>query len=614
MKTMTVRDNLRIIESLKNLRFRDNLSNTFKPQLNYNEMTFIPFLRNNKANQVADKKLTINDAINKVVGFVKIIQNTDLNSLKTDFQVNSYISSIAINIYENKNINKHTSAQDDINGAWLDFYCYGQGEDFKKDPNIVNKFEEQREIINQIAKDLDTKHDDINRFLLFYYTLSEQLTVSLLHEDDRKYVIDSINKYAEQIPDITVLTSLHEQYNDLNASFLKNIKETLVEINPDTFVSKADAFIAKELQHQANNSVENFLATKLLSVELRAVIEYTAAQKIEKAFLFDDNSIAYKRDNQYHTIKDNESLAEFINDVHHDGLAFILRKKPKTIKFFQTKMKEDSDYSNAINAASSFLEHSQILKQYNFDLNSFADKGFEMIDDTINNLVYKNKIKQFAYSILSAKYKHHFNEETEPYFKDLFDNDVTTSQLQTFVGKKIAALKSNEDVIKMINGLLDHFNGFTPQALNKQLKDLGISKIYDKDNVVTFEVTDYEQCKALGSTSWCIVRDEHYFDQYVTETNNLQYMIYDFNKLSTDIESMVGFTVDDTGNIYAEHWKNDDDISNYNKKDNIIAIQTETIYKNQKRHSLSDQTIANMENVLNVKDIKNTKPLKMRIS
>ena len=611
---MTVIDNLRIIESLKNLRFRDNLSNTLGARLNYNEMTFIPFLRNHKANQVAEKIPSINDAINKVASFVKIIQETDLNSFKTDFQVNLYISSIAINVYENKNINKHTSLQNDINGAWLDFYCYGQGKDFKKDPNIVNKFEEQRELINQISKELDTKHNDLNRFLLFYYTLSEQLIVSLLHEEDRKYIIDSINKYAEKIPDIKELTSLHDQYNDLNASFLKDIKETLITINPDTFVTKADAFIAKELEHQENNSVENFLATKLLSVDLRAVVEYTASQKIEKAFLFDDNSIVYRRDNQYHTIKDNDGLAEFTNAIHHDGLAFLLRKKPKTIKFFQTKMQEDADHSNAIKAASSFLEHSQILKQYNFDLNSFADKGFETIDDTINNLVYKNKIKQFAYSILSAKYKHHFNEETEPYFQDLFDNDVTTSQLQTFVGKKIAALKSNEDVIKMINGLLDHFNGFTPQALNKQLQDLGISKIYDKDNVVTFEVTNYEQCKALGSTSWCIVRDEHYFDQYVTDTNNLQYMIYDFNKLSTDIESMVGFTVDETGNIYAEHWKNDDAISNYNKADNIVSIQTETIYKNQKRHSLSDETITNMENILNVKDIKNTKPLKMRMA
>ena len=195
---MTVIDNLRIIESLKNLRFRDNLSNTLGARLNYNEMTFIPFLRNHKANQVAEKIPSINDAINKVASFVKIIQETDLNSFKTDFQVNLYISSIAINVYENKNINKHTSLQNDINGAWLDFYCYGQGKDFKKDPNIVNKFEEQRELINQISKELDTKHNDLNRFLLFYYTLSEQLIVSLLHEEDRKYIIDSINKYAEK--------------------------------------------------------------------------------------------------------------------------------------------------------------------------------------------------------------------------------------------------------------------------------------------------------------------------------------------------------------------------------------------------------------------------------
>lgn len=613
---MTLRDNLRTIALLKHLRFTDTVrDNTFgNTYLNYNEMTFIPFLHNNKANRVVNKGPSIKDSIDKVAGFIKTIQETDLNSLTTPFEVNKYSSSIAININDNKNISLHTSLQAEINGAWIDFYCYGQDKSVKKDPSAINKFEDQRELINQVAKDLDAKHNEFNRFLLFYYTLSEQLPKSMLHEEDRLYVVASINKYAEQMPDIKELSSLYEQYNDLNAALLKDIKENLIALNPDTFVTKADAFIAKELQHQANNSVENFLATKLFSDQLLATVEFTAAQKIDKAFVFDDNSIAYKRNNQYHTIKDNDGLTAFISDIHHEGLAFMLRKKPKTISFFQNKLKEDSEYGNSIKAATSFLEHSQILKQYNFDLNNFTDKSFELLDDTINNLVYKNKIKQFAYSILSAKYKHYFNEETEPYFKALFDNDVTTSQLQTFVGKKLAALNSNEDVISMLNGILNHVDGFTQEALTEKLAAWGIEKIHDNNNVVTFEVTDYEQCKALGTSSWCIVRDEDYFDQYVTDRKNNQYLIYDFNKLSTDIESMVGFTVDNTGNIYAEHWKDDSSIGHYNKADSLVAIQTDTIYKNQNRHTLSEETIADMEDILGIKDVKQTKHLKMRFA
>lgn len=610
---MNIKDGLKIIESLKNIVYYESLHGENDVRLDYNEMTFIPYLSRNKANKFIRNKNALKDTVDKIAGFVSIIRDTDLNTLTTLPDFVNFSAHFSKRLFDYDNISELLKTQADFNGAWIDFYAYGLKND-TKNPNIINKIEDQREHINHVGQELDKKYKELNNFLLFHYTLLQQLPKSLLHEEDRLYVVKSINTYTEQMPPVKELISLQQEYQDLNKQFLVDIKQHIVDIAPDTFISKADAFISKEHEHQTNNTVENFLNAKILSEDVKVALEFTAAQKIEKVFLFDDKSIAYKTNNQYHTIKDSTTVATFIKDLHHESLSFILRKKPKTIGFFQNKLKEDSQYANAIKAATSFVEHSQVLKQYNFDLNTLKDKGFEMIDDTINNLVYKNKIKQFAFSILSAKYKHHFNDQTEPYFKDLFDNDVTTSQLQTFVGKKIAALKSNEDVIKMINGMLDHFNGFTQEALTEKLQSLGIKKIHDANNAVSFEVTTYEQCKALGTTSWCIVRDEDYFNQYVHNKGNRQYIIYDFNKLSTNIESMIGFTVEQNGDIYAEHWKNDDSISRYNKADTLTNIQTNTIYNNQSRHSLSEGTIVDMEDILNIKDVKKNKPLKMRVA
>lgn len=610
---MSLRENLKTIEMLNYLSTRIDNSSRERVVLNYNEMTFIPYLNSHIANRDIEKTRSIEEVVHIIGDVVNLIKNTDLHTFTDGATLEQFSRKFTRQRFKTDNLDRQTGIQNELNGAWLDFYSYGLHSS-KKTPSIINALESKRELISDTGNQLIDKYNELVDFFTAHHLLIEQLPKSLLHEEDKNYVIDYLNNHVERMPDVEQLLSIFDTYKTLNDNFLTDIKQHIIDIEPNTFVTQADAFIAKELEQQKDNSVENFLSTKLLSDNLNARLEFTAAQHIEKAYLFSDNSIAYKMDNQYHTIKDSESLLSFTNDLYISSLSYTLRKKPKIIPFFMNKLKEDKNLSNAVKAAISFIENAQVLKQYNFDLNTFSDKSFEIIDDNINRIVKKNKIKQFANSILSAKYKHHFNDETEPYFKELYDNDVTTSQLQTFVGKKLAALESNEDVIKMINGMLDHFNGFTSEALTEKLNTMGIKKLHDKDNVVVFEVVEYEHCKALGSTSWCIVRDEDYFNQYAKDANNRQYIMYDFNKTSTDIESMVGFTVEGNGEIYAEHWKDDSSVSHYNKSESLILIQTNTVYQNQTRHTLIDQQLINMEELLNIKDTKNTKPLKMRVA
>ena len=586
-------------------------SNNF---LHYNEMTFIPELRRSNANREL-KIPSIEDTINKLSGYVETITSTDISSLNTEFDVDLYASKVSPNDMEKKNITLMTDLQDEVNRTWFDFYTSKMLKANTFDDDALDSLNEQLNSIRDLSLKLEQQHVEVNRFLMFNYTLTDQLGISLMHPDDKAYVVKSMNDYIQHsTPDLQVLKTAYTAYNEANQSFFNYIKAEITKIDSSVFVTNADLCIENLKKNNDTTPIESFLIEKMLTdASVLSSIDFTAAQKIGKVVLFDDSSIAYKKNGQYHTFKDTQSLKTFISDIHHDALAYLLRKKPKTISFFQDKLREDSSYNNSITATLSFLEHHQVLKQYNVDLSAWSDKTFESIDDDINHVVNKNKIKQFAFSILSAKYKHLFNDITEPHFKALYDNDVSTAQLQTFVGKKLAALNSNEDAVSMLRGILNHFDGFTPEALSEKLEALGINKIHDDKGVVTFEVNTYQQCEALGSTSWCIVRDQEYYDQYVTDRRNIQYIMYDFNKASTDIHSMIGFTVESSGSVYAEHLKNDDSISSYNKSKELEYIQTHTIYNNKKRHKMTEEKLFALEETLNFTDVeKSIKPLKMR--
>lgn len=613
--SMNLKESLRAIEKATNRVVDTGWDSVYGERLNYNEMYFIPHLKNNKANRKMAQIPLLDDTITKLSNYVETIKNTDIHSFTTVSEINMYGSKVYPNEMEKQNITRRTSLDYELNQAWLGFYSAEMSGSHSFDEDVSEDLEDQIIAINKMAEELEKHHLNIHKFLVFNYTVTNQLSISFQHEKDRAYVAESaINYINNNLPDIESFKSLHAEYVAANAKFLTDVKAEIVKINPDTFITNADLFISTLAKNTGTNAVEGFLIEKMLTDDaVITSIDFTAGQDINKAILFDDASIAYKKNGQYHTFKDNQSLENFMYTLNNSALSYILRKKPKTIPFFKEKLIDDNNYNNAITAAISFVDHYTVLKQYNYDLNTFKDKSFEAIDDEINHLVNKNKIKQYAFSILSAKYKHLFNDETEPYFKALFDNNVTTSQLQTFVGKKLAAMNSNEDVIMMLNGIHNHFDGFTQEALSLKLESFGIKKIHDHDNVVTFAVANYVQCEALGSTSWCIVRDQEYYDQYVSSRRNIQYMMYDFNKPSTDINSMIGFTVERSGAIYAEHLKNDDAIHSYSKDERLTHIQTNTIYQNRQNHKLSEETLFSMEETLGVQDfVKNHKPLKMR--
>ena len=191
-------------------------SNNF---LHYNEMTFIPELRRNNANREL-KIPSIEDTINKLSGYVETITSTDISSLNTEFDVDLYASKVSPNDMEKKNITLMTDLQDEVNMTWFDFYVSKMSKANIFDDDVLDSLNEQLNAIKDLSIKLEQQHVEVNRFLMFNYTLTNQLGISLMHPDDKAYVVKSMNDYIQHsTPDLQGLETAYTAYNEANQSF-----------------------------------------------------------------------------------------------------------------------------------------------------------------------------------------------------------------------------------------------------------------------------------------------------------------------------------------------------------------------------------------------------------
>lgn len=317
-----------------------------------------------------------------------------------------------------------------------------------------------------------------------------------------------------------------------------------------------------------------------------AKLEFTAGQDISGMILFADKSVCYREKNGKYLVSQSHSeVRRKINDLYFSSVDYLLRKKPKIAKSFQDKMIErEGTPVTIINTINRFLENEPLVKNYlkqdyeGFLKELMTNKSVEVFDDKFTDIANKQKFQLFAFSIASNKYRHLYDDESMKVLKNIYDNNKDPEQLQTYVGKKIAAFKTPEDFNKHLNKYFSKINGFDQDAILEDVEKHGAILVSNVNDVLIVETTAYNQMSNLGSNSWCIVRDEGYYDDYAGNGNR-QYIVFDFSKLSSDIESMIGITLSPDGTYRNAHLKNDDSTSDYNVEeftDVIIMAQRET--------------------------------------
>lgn len=450
-------------------------------------------------------------------------------------------------------------------------------------------------------------------FIHEYVELETYLKESQYNPDELSLYLEDLTDLLERNKQVIAMNFDYFDYNSVIATQIKEFKmlkeDMLFRIKikrPDAFFNMSNFYHNEISQHSGD--LATFMLDKKYEDTIEKRITLTKSQKIQDFIVFSDDSVCYKKGGEYHLIKNKEEHREIFSELEHSIIGYQLRKKPKVANYISKIYNESGDginpvgkLTNVLIVINTYLNNEQILKNMKMDLSVFENKSFEAIDDHMNELINKHKLTQYANSILSNKNKHFLTEKSLEHFKILMDSGVSKSVIQNLVGKKMAAIHTSEEFDKYLEKVIEHVSGFNEEILMEKLNSNNIKSAYHENNVVVFEIDTFEQSKIFGSPSWCISRNDYYFNEYKSEGSK-QYFLYDFNRSEKDNESMIGFTVRTDGSMSTQHAKNDD----YHRVDDFLEkIVNKILYTQQDNYNLDHKTLKKLNEEFNIKTKKN---------
>lgn len=452
-------------------------------------------------------------------------------------------------------------------------------EDFKKDPLIKKTITDLKEKI-RLFDESSKQFEEIRMNLQI-----DERTQLIKDRSNSLIVNPNIDSNAYFSP----LISIIDKFKDLNLLGQTSIvdldyciqkMQEIHELSIDLFLKAR----ATGYKHNSNDAYHDEVMTKrksaltFLNTDVDLKHQPVNIKELDnliykRYMVFQDHSILFERnDGSFKQINTKKDFITVRNEILDEALGVIFKKYP-------TFKKEFFKIGTTIDAAAikpfftsidTFKNNLTVLRLNNFDYfecynNKKSDETLshfltaEKVDDEMNRIVQDHKVKKFAHSITSRKYEHLYDETTYLLMKDLYDLNVDKSMLQKFIGVKIAAFYNPEDFNKTLSKFLAAYNGFEPHIILEKATECGANVIHSTDDKIILEIDSFEKSKNLGSSSWCITREPHYFEGYV-KNGEKQYFIYDFTKRYIDNSSMIGITLD-KGHYATAHYKNDEQIS-----------------------------------------------------
>lgn len=437
--------------------------------------------------------------------------------------------------------------------------------------NVFKNLRDVYELSKFIEKENNSNSDNKERYRTAYNELIEAFNdKNKLFNNPDYYTFDSLLKSID----------IKESLNQINKEF-GNIYQQIIDTKEFEPLTYAEAFMRKK---DETSTASSFLKQKiekdnrdddLIPLPVHSdpsfMIELPKTAKYTNIIVFDDNSMLIE-DNKGNTIipKNNTEANQYLEPIFLSIVDLTFKKNPTLASFFKGLLADDfKNIGQCYSSMRTFLDNENILKANGFEIlnqdlksknenpNVYARSNFEFLSDNMNKCIDNHKLKQYAHSIASNKYMHLYNEETYAQCALLMDQNIEAKLLQQLIGKKIAAFKTPEEFNSAIKSTVESFNGFNYESLMAKGEYYKSKLISETDNILIFKIDNYQQSQSMGSSSWCISRDEFYFNSYVDDAN-FQYFIYDLNKNSSDISSMIGITVEETGKYVTSHLKNDD--------------------------------------------------------
>lgn len=457
-----------------------------------------------------------------------------------------------------------------------------------------------------LNKKIPTEYDDLYNDIIESLDRVKELHENKVFNDSKAYKINQhINSYKESLEYLVKsnneykekrIKALEIKIKESNKEVRKLKKElTLLSKENQLFTEKIDEFkkiivdldkSEKIIKTQADlyvNSLDKNMITKFLTDKTVNFIkwEFSKAQKFEEVLFFEDDTIAVKDKEGYKSIKPlDENYNKLAQEVFKNVIAYVYRKKPNYIAKMNELMSLDQyNLPKAYSLSQNFLENEQILKNNGFNLIDELNLGLsskkpslEVIDDKMSKIILNYKVTKLANSIISQKYKHLYDKKSEIYFKEIYDLKISEEMLQNMIGRKMASFKTPKDLNSALGLFINSMNNFDIETIKQKASNFNTKLCIETENSLVIRINDFEASKNLGSSSWCISRNQSYFDSYSDE-RRYQYFYFDFTKNSKSNLSMIGFTIEKDGDMHTAHIKNDDYI-NFEEKYKNVYIKT----------------------------------------
>jgi len=215
-----------------------------------------------------------------------------------------------------------------------------------------------------------------------------------------------------------------------------------------------------------------------------------------------------------------------------------------------------------------------------------AFKNFEAFNDLMQKTIRKSKANQLKKRIMSNKYTHLFNSETDEILLEMSNSEFSKKEIQDYVGKKLAAFRHPIELNSTLLNLLEVKKGWSLQETLDRVKnsDLidGQDYIIDsiENNKLIIELRSFESANLIGSKMWCISRDESMFGYYKENEYTEYKMILDFNKEAHEELSMVAALLDINNEIKTIFTKGDEEFSETSDVIEFNELLKE-VYKNK---------------------------------
>lgn len=402
--------------------------------------------------------------------------------------------------------------------------------------------------------------NEIGNSLLILKTLNEELLESFNNPEA------SVNdpKFNESFYQSMSNYGMFEKYNTLRKS-VNDIKMKIIN-NDDYKISGSQAFRYYKSNKTQSSNISSFVKQKKMDENILFTNDLKNHPHYKSLIVFSDESLLLKnKKDELILINDNYEACTIIQSVFEQIIDSKLNKNPHVAKKFKNSVNiKPHNMHGAYVALETFINNESILKSNKFDIiDAFSMYSrFEKMDDKMNEIILNHKIKKYADSIVSNKYKNLYNDNSYDICKELYNLKVDANILQDIIGKKLASFKTPEDFNNSLSMLLNSFSAFTMENLTTKANNNNIRIVSNDDDLLILQIKDFEQSKTIGSASWCISRHEHYFKSY-TEKGQTQYFIFDFKKSNKDNESMIGVTLNKDGSYNTSHLKNDEHYGKY---------------------------------------------------